>query len=67
MGYYTIRVSPASQDMTRIVTDFGNLAASVYLWEYVLLEIYFKPKWMSYSVISRNKKCISKRIARKIT
>ena len=26
MGYYTIRVSPASQDMTRIVTDFGKFS-----------------------------------------
>ena len=25
MGYYTIRLSPASQDMTTIVTEFGKL------------------------------------------
>ena len=24
MGYYTIRLSPASQDMTTIVTEFGK-------------------------------------------
>ena len=24
MGYYTIRLSPASQDMTGIVTEFGG-------------------------------------------
>ena len=24
MGYYTIRISPASQDMTTIVTEFGK-------------------------------------------
>ena len=24
MGYYTIRLSPTSQDMTRIVTEFGK-------------------------------------------
>ena len=24
MGYYTIRISPASQDMTMIVTEFGK-------------------------------------------
>ena len=24
MGYYTIRLSPASQDMTMIVTEFGK-------------------------------------------
>ena len=25
MGYYTIRISPAIQDMTAIVTEFGKL------------------------------------------
>ena len=25
MGYYTIRLSPASQDMTKTVTNFGKL------------------------------------------
>ena len=24
MGYYTIRLLPASQDMTKIVTEFGK-------------------------------------------
>ena len=28
MGYYTIRLSPASQDKTKIVTEFGKFISS---------------------------------------
>ena len=44
MGYYTIRLFPASQDMTTIVTKFGKFKYNSLPREYVLQEIYSKLK-----------------------
>ena len=48
MGYYTLRLDLATQELCTIISPWGKYSY-LHQWEYQMPQIYFKPKWDHYS------------------